>query len=682
MSKLLPINVLALVALIPMGTFAQTNVVLSSGNNLNLETGKTGTSGGDLSWNGTALTPVSNATGIDLTSTLGSTYSGQTQFSQLAMEASTLISALSGFQSLLTNSAITPAVNDLIVVQDNSSNYALLLVTSLSGGSIGLEFETFKGSSSGGGTPPPSGPNITGVVNNYSYIPPGFPNSGIAPGTIMLIFGTGMSNPPPAVLALNSSASPGIPTTWAGATLTVTGSDGKNYTPGIYYATPTQIAAVLPSKTPAGSATITVSYNGGTSNAFQFQVVPYALGLNTYYGIGSGLILATDTSGSILTYTNSAKPGQIIVIYGSGLGADVADSDTVFTSTPHAVNTPLQIYFGDTPGKILYAGSSGYPGYDQFDVTIPENVELSCYVGVVAVAGTGANLTVSNYGSLAISASGGECNDSIFGISGSTVSTLTGQTTVRYGDLFVGQLIMPATAPATGTVTDNAGFASFTKETGAAYGSSSGSAFSIGSCSVTEVVSISGTIPKVVGLDAGKTISLMGPVGTYTLTESTFQKGDYFPGTLMNPYLPANAISSTGGAFTFTGTGGADVGSFTTTINLPNPLLAWTNQSAGATINRAQGVTVTWTGGTPGSYVIIMGNSSDQNTGANGSFTCITNQSALSFDVPDYVTGTLPAGTGTLSVENIASYGTFTATGLDFGISFGFNSIQINSTYQ
>jgi len=93
-------------------------------------------------------------------------------------------------------------------------------------------------------------------------------------------------------------------------------------------------------------------------------------------------------------------------------------------------------------------------------------------------------------------------------------------------------------------------------------------------------------------------------------------------------------------------------------------------------------VTLNWTGGAPGSYVIIRGNSSDANTGANGSFTCIANQSALTFAVPNYVTGSLPAGPGQLSVNNYADYGMFTATGLDVGIKYGFTGTTINATYQ
>lgn len=59
-------------------------------------------------------------------------------------------------------------------------------------------------------------------------------------------------------------------------------------TPGLYYALPTQLAAVLPANTPTGTASVTVSVSGGApSPAFQFQVVPTAPGLDTYYGTGA-----------------------------------------------------------------------------------------------------------------------------------------------------------------------------------------------------------------------------------------------------------------------------------------------------------------------------------------------------------------------------------------------------------
>jgi uncharacterized protein (TIGR03437 family) len=607
---------------------------------------------------------VGSATDADLATTLLSSLNNQSGYSTLVSGGQSFISTYGSLlSSNLKTTAISPAVNDVIIVHTNGGNYSAMLVTSITGGSMSLQFHTF-------GSAAPTGPTVTSVENNYSYIPAGFPNSGIAPGTIFHIFGSGMTDPLTGNLTLHSSASPGIPTSLAGASLSVK-VGGTTVTPAMYYAIPTDIAAVLPSNTPTGSATITVTYKGTASNAFSFQVVPSALGFGTY---AEGIIATNSTTGALYGYTNSAKPGDTIVIWGSGLGADTADSDTVFTTTPHAVSTPLAVYFGGVPGTVLYAGSSGYPGLDQIDVTIPPNAPTSCYIGVVGVTGSGSSATASNFGALAIDPSGGQCNDSIFGISGTTLSSLSGQSTVKAGDVFVGQLVEPATPPQTGTMTTNIAAANFSKDTGSTFGSASGSIYSLGSCFVTEIIQATGggTVTST-GLDAG-TINLTGPGGSYPL--SKIETGFY------SALLPANAITSSGGAFTFNGSSGADVGSFSATVNLPNPILNWTNQSAGATISRTQGVQVNWTGGGPGTYVIITGDSSDSVTGASGSFTCLANQSALSFTVPSYVTLTLPAGNGSLNVENAANFGTFSASGLDYGTSFGFTGVRVNSVYQ
>jgi len=80
--------------------------------------------------------------------------------------------------------------------------------------------------------------------------------------------------------------------------------------------------------------------------------------------------VATDAArGAIITTTNSASPGQTITLWTTGLGADPADSDTTFSTAPHAVNTPLQSYIGGAPATILYQGSAGYPGVGQINLT-------------------------------------------------------------------------------------------------------------------------------------------------------------------------------------------------------------------------------------------------------------------------------------------------------------------------
>jgi hypothetical protein len=175
------------------------------------------------------------------------------------------------------------------------------------------------------------------------------------------------------------------------------------------------------------------------------------------------------------------------------------------------------------------------------------------------------------------------------------------------------------------------------------------------------------------GLDAGS-ISLTGPNGTVSFTANPVVAGSYF-GQLASGFIP-----STGGSFTFTGTGGANVGSFKATVNFPNPLLTWTNTAADATITRSSGAPVSWTGGGSGTYVLISGSSTAGNLTA--SFNCYTTQSALQFTVPAAILLSLPAGTGTLMVENSTTFQPFTATGLDQGVALGAVAQQINATYK
>jgi hypothetical protein len=153
------------------------------------------------------------------------------------------------------------------------------------------------------------------------------------------------------------------------------------------------------------------------------------------------------------------------------------------------------------------------------------------------------------------------------------------------------------------------------------------------------------------------------------------QKGSY------DSQLPNGAIPSTGGTFIFKGNGGADVGPFTGTVTLPNPLLNWTNQGAAATISRAQGLPITWTGGASGTYVIITGGVSSA-SGAFASFYCYVPQSLGSFTVPAYIMASLPAGSGSVTVENGTNIASFTATGLDYGYGFGYVAATQQSTFQ
>jgi uncharacterized protein (TIGR03437 family) len=620
----------------PAGTTG--TVTLNPGQSMNFETGAAASSGGDLSWDGTSLTPVgktlaANVSALGLTGTSG--YNTLTQaFLQQGLAA-----------GLGTKSPITGLiVGSVVGLQDNSGNVAKLLVTALGAGSGG----------GGGGT------TITAIQNNYSYLVPGLPNYGIAQGALFIIKGTGLASTTTVTTLNDPSAAPGIPTSWNGASISAT-VGGVTTTPAIYYAIATQIAAVLPSNTPAGTGTLTVTYNGATATS-PITVLATGLGLDTYYGTGSGLGVATNAvTGALYNYTNSIPPGSTVVLWGSGLG-NTGDSDTTNTSTPHAVSNPPTFYVGGMQATPLYAGRSVYPGVNQINLTIPASVAPGCGVSLVAVSGSGSSAIVSNTVTLPIG--NGVCSDSATGITGTTLSTLTGKANYNSGSVFIFQSTSQGQAA-------GAAIASFQNVQSAASSNVSGLT-SIGSCTVSTFALGSTTSPIINALDAG-TITVTGPTGTpLTLTSFPTILGESFA------QLPAGFFPASGGTFTFKGSGGSQVGAFTTSVSYTNPLV-WTNSSAITAVNRASGQSINWTGGAPASFVYIGGTSSSST--ASASFVCYAPVSAGSFTVPPYVLLALPAGNGTLGVTNESTPVSFTASGLDFGIGFGGVSFSISPAY-
>jgi uncharacterized protein (TIGR03437 family) len=432
--------------------------------------------------------------------------------------------------------------------------------------------------------------------------------------------------------------------------------NGVTTHPGIYYAIPTQIAAVLPAATPVGTGTLTVTYSGSASNAAPIQVVASAVGIN-YYNTNSAV--ATDSSYNLLTSTNSASPGQSITLWVTGLGADPADSDTVYTATPHAVNTPLQIYFGGVLGAIVYQGSAGYPGVNQINVTIPASAPLGCGVTVAAVTGT----TVSNTAGIPIAMGGGTCPDA------ETTSTSNFGPNVVVALVAAFQQTAPSNVAGNLAGTTNEITGNFVSTPLSAYPPSSPSA-SLGQCTVSPIVQ-SVSIPSTF-LDAG-VITVTAPVGSAVPIPELatgFYQGE----------LGSGAIPATGGSFVFKGAGGRDVGPFTATVTLSNPLFSWTNQASATAITRSQGLQIQWSGGNAGDIVAITGSSIASGVGAI--FSCGIPVSAGQFTVPPYILLGLPFGTGTIFVGSVHNV-SYTATGLPYpGSASAGAEITLNTTFK
>jgi len=609
------------------GTLALTTTV-------SLDAGATPGCAGDLSFGGNSifLTPSPTySAGIYLIPGTG----GVDEFNSLT--AATL-------QNLAyAPSGSAPAtVGTVFAVRTNGGHYAKVLVTAASSNSVTLQYTTYGVTA---GTPV-----VIQVQNNYSYL-------GVAPGSLFIIVGCGLAAPGSQAVLQDSTK--GLPLTLNGASISVT-SGAVTMQPAIYYASPTQIAAVMPSGTVPGAASVTVTYNGQTNTPEPMFVAWSSFGFaGTATGVGPAIV--TDSNYQLVTPTHSASPGQVITFWGTGLGAGPADSDVTYTPTPHGISVaelPLEVLIGGVIAPIQYQGRNGYPGLDQINVTVPQGVPTGCAVSVVAINSN--YQIISNSVTLPVASDGGTCIDPLFAISPEQIASLSAKSTVNVGVLSLEQNTGLALA---NLAMAQANFLTVPGSSLAQQATGTWAPVSLGSCIVgwpaNSLPDTSGlSWLEYPGLDAGA-MTFTGPGGMQTMTEST------------SPLITAYAVELPQGAFpggsgAFSAAGGKDVGAFS--ANLSFPLQEqFTNIQVGfpATAIGRGGYTLTWTGGSEDEFVTI--------SGSNGyaSFACNAPANTGQFLIPSYALVPLAGGNGDLAI-GVATYPQpFTAAALDAGYVFG-----------
>lgn len=470
------------------------------------------------------------------------------------------------------------------------------------------------------GMPAAAQPSISvdGVVNSASYVPSGLPNSGIAQGSIFVIYG---SNLGPAMIAPVSSYP--LPTQLAGTSVKVTvNSVSSNAL--MVYTVAGQVGAILPSSTPVGTGTVTVTYNDRTSASAPITVVANNFGAYTLNQGGTGPAVVTTPAYRPVTLTSPAKQGDILVLWGTGLGPYSGDESNPPAQTDLPIN--VSVYVGNKPATVSYKGRSSSPGLDQINFTVPAGVS-GCYVPVAAVV----NGTVSNFTSTSISADGSTCSDPA-GLPSAAINRIAAGGNLKVGFIELQRIAFNVSVPILRTVNvkDDRGAAYFYNFDNSALLASRGisSISSFSSCSVL-VCRGNSCIPNnealnVPRLAAGPEIGITGPNGIAALP--LFKLGEYH-----GPLGPAGLTGSTylsPGTYTATGAGGADVGAFTASLMIPDPL-TWTNQSSFSnSISRSQNLTINWTGGGANDYVAIVGSSTSTAPQVTTTFVCAEKASA------------------------------------------------------
>lgn len=507
-------------------------------------------------------------------------------------------------------------------------------------------------------------PTVSELQNNYSYTQPGLPNYGISPGSLFIIKGSD--------LATTTNTSEKFPLTESlnGTSVSVT-VNGVATQPTLYYILPTQLGAVLPEGTPIGSGMLTVSSAGQTSQAVPIQVVQSAFGILTYNGAGFGPAYAFDQNYVPITATHPAAPGQLIVLWGTGVGPDPNNDDkTEPQKTNNLTGIPMQVIIGGLSAKVYYKGRSAYPGVDEVFAYVPSAVSLGCYVSVVTESGS----LTSNYSTIPVAAKGAaNCSDEISILNG--WRSLAGKAAANISIL---SLYTQTAQTATGTQSQSSANGQFKSDNAVQIYSElfADGLASLGSCVVVQHGS--GGAPTI--LTAGSSLNLNGPGGEQISLPYTAAHNPPYSATLATDFIP-----SAGGTFTFSGSGGsgAQIGSFNVSVTLPPPV-TWTNMSAASNIVKSRGFPVNWTGGTSSGIVLISGDS----TGAAGlkvTFQCFVPATAGTFMIPPEVLLSLPDTTtsASLGVGSLEDPVTFSASGLDLGIAYGgFQSSTELANYQ
>jgi len=525
------------------------------------------------------------------------------------------------------------------------------------------------------------------AVNGASFLNSALPNGKLAPGVLFTVFGTDMG---PDSLAQAGS----FPLSTELAGTSVRAMVGETTLDCLMiFSSAKQIAAILPSSVPAGSGSLTVSYNGQTSDPLRIEVVPHAFGIFTTSQSGSGSGVFTNPfTNAANTLVSSANPGQLMDIWGTGIGG-VGGNEAAGPLPGDMANLNVQVLVGDRPAPVVYRGRSGCcGGVDQIRFAVPEGV-ASCYVPVhVVVEGV-----ASNYVTMSIAESGLYCES----IGGLTAADL--QTAVQTGRLHQGVLSLSRSRNPDYPVYERNDYveAFFDSQSLQDILRSGGFPLSphIGSCTAGPSGGVFVFISSVPAFDSGP-VTLTGPPGSFTLyggIDSTLT-GIHFLSFVPDypddvPGIIRDGTVLTPGSYTFTASGGTYTGPlpntnprpFNPSITLPE-LVAWTHADGLSEIDRSQPLTVTWKNGVPGGWVQISGYSifavADRGTIGMG-FTCWADAAAGSFTVPAAVVSSLPPSIdsmgqtgGGLEIGEWIFPGRFTVSGIDAGRLVAVDSIS------
>jgi uncharacterized protein (TIGR03437 family) len=206
-----------------------------------------------------------------------------------------------------------------------------------------------------------------GIVNSSDYSAGPF-----APNSVLSIFGTNLSwytyTLAPSDIAANT-----VPTALAGVGVYV-----DNWPAPLLYVSGTQINFIMPGNEISGDVTIRVTRQGVSGPEVTVTLVNAAPAL---FDNGMGYALATHADGTLLTSDSPGQPGEIIVLYATGLGPtepNPSPGEIPQSAAPllYLNNLSVSLDGAVLPSfRVKYAGATPFSvGLYQINIELPQDV--------------------------------------------------------------------------------------------------------------------------------------------------------------------------------------------------------------------------------------------------------------------------------------------------------------------
>ncbi len=145
----------------------------------------------------------------------------------------------------------------------------------------------------------------------------------------------------------------------------------------MYYVSPNQVNVLIPSLLTPGLVTVQLENRSLYGPPVQITLTAAAPAL---FQSGPATVIATHGNGPVVTADSPAAPGEVVVLYASGLGETAPEAVCGFLpemASPLADLTDFQVLLNGTavdPHLIQYAGQApGFAGLFQINLQLPAN---------------------------------------------------------------------------------------------------------------------------------------------------------------------------------------------------------------------------------------------------------------------------------------------------------------------